>query len=223
MMSAASALHRNMLAICIALPLLILGLFFGISIVLRHLFGLFSTLNQACLRISSGDLSTPITQRSHFVEESKIYSSFNDMMQQIEDLRITLYEQKLASQQAKLQFLRLQIKSHFFVNCLNVIHSLAMVGNDALIQEFTLCLSDYFRYLGSGFSDTVRFGREPSHLQNYIKIHQIRYSDRIFCQCRIAPELEDFEMLPMVPQTIVENIFKHVLGVQREIQSTIHA
>lgn len=30
-------------------------------------------------------------------------------------------------------------------------------------------------------------------------------------------------MLPMVPQTIVENIFKHVLGVQREIQSTIHA
>lgn len=98
-----------------------------------------------------------------------------------------------------------------------------MVGNDALIQEFTLCLSDYFRYLGSGFSDTVRFGRGPSHLQNYIKIHQIRYPDRIFCQCRIAPELEDFEMLPMVPQTIVENIFKHVLGVQREIQITIHA
>ena len=222
-MSAAPALRKNMTAIFIALPLLILGLFLGWSFVLRHLFGLFATLNQACRQIASGDISTPIAKRGHFAEEVQIYDAFNDMMQQIKDLRITVYEQELASQQSKMQFLRVQIKSHFFVNCLNVIHSLAMVGNDELIQEFTLCLSDYFRYLGSGFSDTVRFSQELAHLQNYVKIHQIRYPDRITCQFLVSPEVEDVEILPMIPQTIVENIFKHVLGVQNRVRITVQA
>ena len=222
-MSAAPALRKNMAAVFIALPLLILGLFLGWSFVLRHLFGLFATLNRACAQIASGDISTPITKRGHFTEEAQIYDAFNDMMQQIKDLRITVYEQELASQQSKMQFLRVQIKSHFFVNCLNVIHSLAMIGNDGLIQEFALCLSDYFRYLGSGFSDTVRFSQELSHLQNYVKIHQIRYPDRIFCQFQVSPEVEDVEILPMIPQTIVENIFKHVLGVQDRVRITVRA
>ena len=221
--STAAALRQNVILISIVLPLLILGLYSGGSVILRHLFHLFSTLNQACVRVASGDLSTGITRRGHFVEEKQIYQAFNDMMQQIKDLRITLYEQKLASQQSKLQFLRVQIKSHFFVNCLNVIHSLAMISNTELIQEFTLYLSDYFRYLGSGFSDTVRFSLEFSHLQNYIKIHEIRYPERIFCQYQVTPEVEDFEILPMIPQTIVENSFKHVLGVQDSVRLTIQA
>lgn len=221
--STAAALRQNVILLCIVLPLLILGLYFGGSVILRHLFHLFSTLNQACVRVASGDLSTGITRSGHFVEEKQIYQAFNDMMQQIKDLRITLYEQKLAAQQSKLQFLRVQIKSHFFVNCLNVIHSLAMIGNTELIQEFTLYLSDYFRYLGSGFSDTVRFSLEFSHLQNYIKIHEIRYPGRISCRYQVTPEVEDFEILPMIPQTIVENIFKHVLGVQDTIRITIQA
>ncbi len=221
--STAPALRKNVVLICIALPLLSLGLFFGGSVVLRRLYGLFTTLNQACLRIASGDLSTPITNRSHFMEEKQIYQAFNDMMQQIKDLRITLYEQELASQHSKMQFLRVQIKSHFFVNCLNVISSLAMIDNTDLIQEFTMCLSDYFRYLGSGFSDTVHFSLELSHLQNYVKIHQIRYPDSIICQCQVTPELENFEMLPMIPQTIVENIFKHALGSQNKVRIMIQA
>ena len=223
MTSAASALRKNMAVVFFALPLLILGLYLGSSAILRHLFGLFSTLNQACTQIASGDISTPITQRSHFAEEGQIYDAFNDMMQQIKDLRITVYEQELASQQSKMQFLRVQIKSHFFVNCLNVIHSLAMIGNNELIQEFALCLSDYFRYLGSGFSDTVRFSQELAHLQNYVKIHQMRYPDRIACQFQVSPEVEDMEILPMILQTVVENIFKHVLGVQNQVRITVRA
>ena len=222
-MNAAPALRKNMAVVFIALPLLLLGLFFGWSVVLRHLFGLFATLNRACAQIASGDISTPIAKRGNIAEEAQIYDAFNDMMQQIKDLRITVYEQELASQQSKMQFLRVQIKSHFFVNCLNVIHSLAMIGNNDLIQEFSLCLSDYFRYLGSGFSDTVRFSQELAHLQNYVKIHQMRYPDRISCQFQVTPEVEDMEILPMILQTIVENIFKHVLGVQNEVYITVQA
>ena len=221
--SAAPALAKNMVAVYIALPLLILGLFLGSSALLRHLFGMFANLNRACTQIASGDISTPISERSHFAEEGQIYDAFNDMMQQIKDLKIAVYEQELASQQSKMQFLRVQIKSHFFVNCLNVIHSLSMIGNNDLIQEFTLCLSDYFRYLGSGFSDTVRFRQELAHLQNYVKIHQMRYPDRISCQFQVSPEVEDMEILPMIPQTIVENIFKHVLGVKSEVQIIVRA
>lgn len=183
----------------------------------------FSTLNKACFQVSQGDLDTSITRQAHFTEEHQIYSAFNDMIRQIKELRIDLYEQALQAQHSKLGFLRTQIKSHFFVNCLTVMHSLAIVGNTALIQEFSLCLADYFRYLGSGFSSTVRFASELEHLHNFIKIHQIRYPGRITYHYSTKPELDDFELLPMIPQTFAENVFKHALGAVEQITLTVRA
>lgn len=190
---------------------------------LRYITRAFSTLNQACVQVSQGDLNTSITLEGRFTEERQIYSAFNDMIQQIKELRIDLYEQALHAQRSKLGFLRTQIKSHFFVNCLTVMHSLAMVGNTALIQEFALCLADYFRYLGSGFSPTVRFGSELEHLHNFVKIHQIRYPGRITYQYSVEPELTDFNLLPMIPQTFAENVFKHALGAVEQITLTVRA
>lgn len=193
------------------------------SAFLHKLSGFFSTMHTACDQIAEGDLDTRITQRGQLAEEIQLYDSFNFMMQQIKDLRINLYEQELSAQRSKMDFLQVQIKSHFFVNCLNIIHSLAMVENTALIQEFALCLVDYFRYLGSGFSDTVSFGSELSHLRNYIKIHKIRYPDRVYCDYSIAAEVADFDIPPMIPQTFVENCFKHALGAEDAIHIAIQA
>lgn len=189
----------------------------------HQLTAFFTTLNTACIDIASGNLDTRITRKASMEEEVKLYRAFNYMTRQIKELRISLYEQELATQKSKTRFLRMQIKSHFFVNCLNVIHSLAMVGNMELIQEFTLCLSDYFRYLGSGFSDTVSFGSEMAHLRNYIKLNEIRYPGRIHVEYAIDLETSTFEIIPMIPQTIVENIFKHAMKSNTQVQIHIQA
>lgn len=221
--SATSDLGGYLVRQGMVLVLVFLAMLLPLLWILRYVTRAFSTLNQACVQVSQGDLTTSITQQGHFTEEHQIYSAFNDMIRQIKELRIDLYEQALQVQRSKLGFLRTQIKSHFFVNCLTVMHSLAMVGNTALIQEFALCLADYFRYLGSGFSNTVRFGSELEHLHNFVKIHQIRYPGRITYHYSTEPELDDFELLPMIPQTFAENVFKHALGAAAQITLTVRA
>jgi len=221
--SATTELQRYVMQQIAVLILFCLSAVACFMVVLKYTTGAFTTLNHACGRVSQGDLSTEITKEPRFAEEGQIYAAFNDMIGQIQDLRIDLYEQALYAQHSKLEFLRIQIKSHFFVNCLTVIHTLAMAGNTALIEEFALCLADYFRYLGTGFSDTVSFGSELEHLNNFVKLHQIRYPGHITYRYVADPALEDFRVLPMVPQTFVENVFKHAMGVTEDIELTIRA
>lgn len=221
--TSASNLGRYLMQQTLVMLLFCFAMLFFLSALLKYTTGTFSTLNEACTQVSQGNLSTEITKEPRFAEEEQIYGAFNDMIDQIQDLRIDLYEQALYAQTSKLEFLRVQIKSHFFVNCLTVIHTLAMAGNTKLIEEFALCLADYFRYLGTGFSDTVPFGSELEHLNNFIKLHQIRYPGHIQYYHSCDPELETFEVLPMIPQTFVENVFKHAMGVTEDIVLTIRA
>lgn len=221
--SSGATIRQELLRSGLILLLILFGVLALVFGLFRQISGFFSNINDACLQIGSGNLDTQITQPARLVEEDRLYHTFNQMTQQIKDLRINLYEQELSAQQSKTRFLQTQIKSHFFLNCLNTIHSLALVKDTDLIEEFALCLSDYFRYLGSGFSDTVRFSSELLHLQNYINLNQIRYPDRIVCTWSIDPEIADCEILPMLPQTFVENVFKHALGANNVLHLNIRA
>ena len=189
--------------------------------VLRHVGRCFTALDSACRRFGGGELDTRIDEPTRLTEAEQIFGTFNEMAEQIQDLKISLYEHELAEEHSKMRLLRTQIKSHFFINCLNIIYSLASVGNNALIKEFSLCLVDYFRYLGSGFQDAVRLGSELEHLKNYVRIFEIRYPGRITVECQIDPDLETFSVLPMVPQTFVENVFQHGLEPGKSIHLEI--
>ena len=76
-----------------------------------------------------------------------IVSTFNRMLDRIEKLKIDVYEEKLSKQKAELKHLQLQLKPHFFLNALNIIHSLAQLGDCAKIQELIQYLTNYFRYV----------------------------------------------------------------------------
>ena len=187
----------------------------------RHVAVCFTALDNACQRFGSGELDTRINQSTHLRDAEHIFGTFNTMTEQIQDLKISLYEHELAEEHSKIRLLRTQIKSHFFINCLNIIYSLASMGNNALIKQFSLCLVDYFRYLGSGFQDTVRLGSELEHLKNYVRIFEIRYPGRITVEWHIDPDLETFPVIPMVPQTFVENVFQHGLEPGKSIHLDI--
>ena len=195
-------------AYCALFLLLILIGIIG-TLFFHHVAVCFTAIDDACRRFGSGELDTRIDQDTHLREAEHIFGTFNTMTGQIRELKISLYEHELAEEHSKLRLLRTQIKSHFFINCLNIIYSLASVGNNALIKEFSLCLVDYFRYLGSGFQNTVRLGSELEHLKNYVRIFEIRYPGRITVNWQIDPDLEYFPVLPMVSQTFVENVFQH--------------
>lgn len=212
-----SVRHFYVAVLALLLLLSMVGFF-----VIRHTVQSFGVLDKACASFGEGELDTRITQPTRFLEAAQIYGTFNRMAEQIQNLKISLYEHELAEQHSKMALLRTQIKSHFFINCLNIIFSLASVGNDALIKEFSLCLVDYFRYLGSGFQDTVRLGEELEHLKNYVRIFEIRYPGRVNCTWYVEPELEKFKLIPMILQTFVENVFHHAMSPGEAIGLEIH-
>ncbi|MCL2060064.1 MAG: histidine kinase, partial [Oscillospiraceae bacterium] len=96
--------------------------------------------------ILSGDLASRIENKSDDEEFYKTNESLNKMLAHIEELRIKVYDEQFENQQLEIEKLQQQIRPHFFLNTLNLIHNMAQEKDYALIQQTILSLSNYFRY-----------------------------------------------------------------------------
>ena len=123
----------------------------------------------------------------------------------------------------QIQFLEMQIKSHFYVNCLNIIYSMAATKKYGLIQEFTLYLVDFYRYIESAFAYMTSLTDEMTHISSYIEIQRIRYPERITYRTVIDTELGSAKIPPLILLTFVENIFKHAMSMSEPLHILISA
>ncbi len=64
-------------------------------------------------------------KRGGIRELNDALEAFDGLSSQIEKLRIDLYEEKLVLAQTEMEYMQLQIKPHFFVNCFSLIHAMA--------------------------------------------------------------------------------------------------
>ncbi len=83
-------------------------------------------------------------------EFTMVNRAFDDMISQIESLKIDVYEENIRRQRAELQYMKLQANPHFYINCLNVIHNLSMMGKNDLLQQMTTYLGNHLRYTMEG-------------------------------------------------------------------------
>ena len=138
--------------------------------------------------------------------------TFNGMMEQIQELRIHVYEEQLNKQKAELQHLQLQINPHFFMNSLNIIYNLALVKNYALIQEMAISLVQYFRYMFRSNLTFLPLKDELQHIRNYIRIQELRFPDQLAFETSAPEFLLSARIPPLVIQTFVENSIKHAVS-----------
>lgn len=98
----------------------------------------------ASIRAGNLDAETPECAVSEFTDVSQ---TLDDMTRQIKALKIEAYEQEIAAQKAQLQYLQLQIRPHFYLNCLKGLYAVAEQGNVAKIQQIILSISGHLRYM----------------------------------------------------------------------------
>ena len=55
----------------------------------------------------------------NLLELEQIDGKFRTMIHQIRKLKITLYERELEKQKIEMDYLKMQIRPHFYLNCLN--------------------------------------------------------------------------------------------------------
>ena len=159
--------------------------------------------------IQEGNTSIRVPASSKLQEVNQISHTVNTMLDIIQQQKIDAYEQKLTIQHAQLQYLQLQIRPHFFLNCLNIVYSMAGEGKDLAIQELVLDLSSYLRSIFQDGSKLVELKTELASVESYVRIQQ--------AGAQLPPQLKvsldaDTLKVPVPPLsllTFVENSVKH--------------
>lgn len=199
-------------AISFILPFVsILILILGLVLLRKTLLIPLNRLLKAMNRIQKGNLDTQIKQFPTSIEFRTVNDTFNNMIEQIKSLRINVYEEQLSKQKAELQHLQLQIKPHFYINTLNLLHTLARTKDVKLLEELSLCLIRYFRYMFQSNLSFVTLKNELEHVQNYLRIQELRFPGQLIHEIKVPEFLLNMPVPPLVIQTFVENAVKHAI------------
>ena len=108
-----------------------------------------------------------------------------------------------------LNRLKSQLNPHFIFNALNSIR--ALVDEDPQKSKKAITqLSNILRNsLVMDKRSLVRFQDEFQTVKDYLALEGIRFEERLRTEFRISPEANEFQVPPMMLQTLVENGIKH--------------
>lgn len=127
------------------------------------------------------------------------------------ELRASQLETQLA--QAQLQMLKMQLHPHFLFNTLNGITGLVRDNDNATAVQMLVGLSELLRQtLDNAGKQEVRLSEELEWLELYLKLQQMRFSDRLQVKIEAAPETLDALVPNMIVQPLVENAIRHGLA-----------
>lgn len=147
----------------------------------------------------------------------------NQLVEQISELEKTVYEEKIKSQKVQLDFQQIRIRPHFFINCLNVIHSMARVGRTDEIEDLCLCVSSYLRSLYSCSNSIYPLQEELALIQNYLEIVKEVNGQKFTLHTEIEAGTETIQIPPLLIETFVENSLKYAKTIRSvEIDITVH-
>jgi signal transduction histidine kinase len=111
--------------------------------------------------------------------------------------------------EAELKALKAQINPHFLFNTLNTIAAL-IPSNPDQAEATVERLAGMFRYLLAGSErGLVPLREEVVFVDDYLKIEQARFSERLRITREIAPEALDVPVPGLILQPLVENAVRH--------------
>ena len=123
-----------------------------------------------------------------------------------------LYASELEKKQLAINFRNLQIRPHFFVNCLMMLSAMAESGEAEKVNQLTVCLANYFRYIMHDCMDMVTVEQEVSHMRDVIHINDEWNNYKIEFFCDIEAGTEKCEVPVLLISTFLENSIKHAVG-----------
>ncbi len=173
-----------------------------------------SRLVRSIDRLDAGNFKPIPIRDSEDVEIREVYRALNAMTNEVQSLKIRVYEEKLTQQHTQMQLFQLQIRPHFFLNALNTILSYARANEYQMVQKMTLCLATHCRYIlyNTWF---VSVEEELVYTQNYIDMQSMQHDARYHYVVRVDDELLDREIPILAVQIFVENALKHARNAEQ--------
>ena len=200
----------------VILPVLFLGLL-GVYLVVmtvvllytrRHVLGQVNAFYNNLIEYKETERFDVETGIEEFAEAGKV---LNQRSEEISQLKISIYEEQICRQRVELDYAQLQIRPHFYINCLNIIHSMAQERLTREIQEFVVHISRYFRYIFKKGMEPVTVGKELEFTETYLRILECMNDTDYRYEVSCDPDVSETEISPLIIQTFVENAVKHNL------------
>ncbi|CAN7756285.1 sensor histidine kinase [Paenibacillus sp. LjRoot153] len=167
-------------------------------------------------QVEMGNFKGSVTVKS-FEEINSLVSSFNRMVNRMDELieRITLAS--MSEKNAELQALQSQVNPHFLYNTLDMIYWMLDERENDRLGKVILALSHMFRY-SSDWQEASKttLQQELDQMRHYMTIIENRLEGRVSTEIHIDPEWLDVVLPKMTLQPIIENAVKYGLEPLRE-------
>lgn len=151
------------------------------------------------------------------VELEQADEQFRRLLRQMKKLKITLYETELEQKKLESENLKLQIRPHFYLNCLNFIYSMIDFKAYEDAKAMARITSEYLRYIFRSDVELVLIESELKHVENYLEIIKLRYKDKFDFYIEQNEETKYGKVPVFFIQTFVENSIKHGLSLDRNL------
>ncbi len=148
------------------------------------------------------------------LEIDKANDKLNKVIFDMQELKIREYHSQLELKKIELNYLKNQIRPHFYLNMLSMIHSMLQTKNYKEIEELTILTSNYLRHLFMANQDFSELKDEVQHIKDYLEIQRIRYGDSIYFSLDYNSELQNTLVPSLLLQTFIENTIKHGFSFQ---------
>jgi len=179
------------------------------TMITKPIFRLTKTMKKA----SEGEL-TLNPEVSSTIEINRLNESYNQLVENTNQLIQVVYEKEILKSQAELKALQSQINPHFLFNTLDAMYwSLDEKGEEEL-AESVLAMSELFRYTIShqNQDEWVTVKREIEHVELYMQLMKMRFGDRFTWSVNIPKEYGTVPIPKLLIQPIVENAILHGVG-----------
>ena len=171
-------------------------------------------LYNATEKVASGDFSVRASTDSGD-EIAVLAKGFNDMAGNMQALINKIKEDQQKMRQTDLQLLQAQINPHFLYNTLDTIIWLIEGNKMDEAVDMVVTLSDFFRMALSKGKELITLGEERQHICSYLEIQEVRYHDILEYDIQIDPSLNNYQILKLTLQPLVENALYHGLKYKR--------
>jgi len=172
---------------------------------------------KAMERLEMGNIGIVIPNRMSN-EFGTLCRGFNRMSLNIKKLMEQVKNSENEKRKLEIQMLQSRINPHFLLNTLNTIKWMAMIANADNIVNTVTALSNLLRPIIRSQSVLGTLGEELEYAEDYIRIMNCRYAEKVNVTYRCDPNLNDCRVPRLILQPIIENVLTHGLGNQVNIE-----
>lgn len=172
-------------------------------------------------KVKAGDMRIRLEEAYGIAEFEVAANTFNNMLEQIEHLKISHYEQELESQRIRMLYLQIQSRPHFVLNCMKNLFCLAQEKKYEEMQETILVLSQYLRYVLKNEFELISVQEELKNIENYIYLQGLSSAETVKCEFWVNENTLNYELPSLSILTFVENAVKYGKQIGKELVITV--